>query len=419
MLPARLRCIRCGTTFPATEHTNACRSCAPQVAAALTLDANHELSGVSKDSLATGVNSMWRYEHTLPVARAHAITLGEGMTPLIPLHHLGAGFGLPELYAKCEFANPTGSFKDRLASSAISSARHLFDARVIATSSTGNAGAAAAAYAAKAGIDCIIFTTASASGPIVAQMQAYGATVVATPTKADRWRLLKQGVEQFNWFPTSPFFAPPIGSNPFGVEGYKTLAYEIAQDFGWSSPDWIVLPVCYGDALYGMWNGFRELLDMGWIDRIPRFVAAEIYGSLSAAYATGDDTLPIMKQPYETAATSITSPQGTYQSLTVLRSSDGLPIRVQEDELRWARRLISRKEGLYVETAAAATIAATQRLAEDNIIGHDQKVVCLLTAGGLKEMPIDPDENPVIQVPADLEEMIKLIREQTGRSLSK
>jgi len=418
MVAARLRCIRCGTRFSAHEHTNACSVCAPQVAAALTLDANREGPAPSRETLATGPQTMWRFDHTLPVNRDQAVSLGEGMTPMVALNHLGGDFGLPGLYAKCEFANPTGSFKDRMASSAISSACHLFGAKVIATSSTGNAGAAAAAYAAKAGIDCIVFTTLSASGPIVAQMQAYGATVVATPTKADRWVLLEQGVRQFGWFPTSPFFAPPIGSNPFGVEGYKTLAYEIAQDFNWDAPDWIVLPVCYGDALYGMWKGFQELVDMGWIKRMPRFVAAEIYGSLSAVFGTDSDVLPVMEQPYDTAASSITSPQGTFQSLTALRQSNGLPMRVQEDELLHARQIIARREGLYVETAAAATIAATRRLVESKIIGADEKVVCLLTAGGLKEMPMDSGANPVLAVPADLEQMIRLVQEKTGRTLS-
>jgi len=125
-----------------------------------------------------------------------------------------------------------------------------------------------------------------------------------------------------------------------------------------------------------------------------------------------------MEQPYDTAASSITSPQGTFQSLTALRQSNGLPMRVQEDELLHARQIIARREGLYVETAAAATIAATRRLVESKIIGADEKVVCLLTAGGLKEMPMDAGANPVIAVPADLGEMIRLIQEKTGRTLS-
>src|SRR5690606_11426613 len=137
-----------------------------------------------------------------------------------------------------------------------------------------------------------------------------------------------------------------------------------------------------------------------------------------AVFGTDSDVLPVMEQPYDTAASSITSPQGTYQSLAALRQSNGLPIRIQEDELLHARLAIAWREGLYVETAAAATVAATKRLAQSKIIGADQKVVCLLTAGGLKENPIGSGANPVIPVPADLGEMIRLIQEKTGRILS-
>ena len=143
-----------------------------------------------------------------------------------------------------------------------------FGAKVIASSSSGNAGAAAAAYAAKAGLPCVVFTFLGASPPLVAQMRAYGAMVVAVENKADRWRLQTAGVREFGWYPTSPFFGPVVGSNPYGMEGYKTIAFEIAEAFDWQVPDWCVLPVCYGDALFGMWKGFEELKALGWIDRI-------------------------------------------------------------------------------------------------------------------------------------------------------
>ena len=132
-------------------------------------------------------------------------------------------------------------------------AARCFGARVIASSSSGNAGAAAAAYAARAGLPCVVFTFVGTAGPMVLQMQAYGALVVAVENKAHRWTLLEAGVRRFGWFPTSPFFGPVVGSNPYGIEGYKSLAYEIAEQLDWHVPDWIVLPVCYGDA----WSAWR------------------------------------------------------------------------------------------------------------------------------------------------------------------
>ena len=209
--------------------------------------------------------------------------------------------------------NPTWSFKDRLASSALTMAKS-FGAKVIASSSSGNAGAAAAAYAAKAGLPCVVFTFLGAAPPLVAQMRAYGAMVVAVENKADRWRLQSAGVREFGWYPTSPFFGPVVGSNPYGMEGYKTIAFEIAEAFDWEAPDWCVLPVCYGDALFGMWKGFDELQALGWIDRVPRLVAAEVSGSITAAMASGEPMPPDRPRNAASIATSIGASQGTVQA---------------------------------------------------------------------------------------------------------
>ena len=143
------------------------------------------------------------------------------------------------------------------------------------------------------------------AGPLVTQMRAYGAMVVKVADKADRWRLQSLGVREFGWYPTSPFFGPVVGSNPYGMEAYKTIAYEIAEAFDWQPPDWCVLPVCYGDALYGMWKGFEELKALGWIDRVPRLVAAEVSGSLAAAMESGDAMPPESPRNAPSIATSI------------------------------------------------------------------------------------------------------------------
>lgn len=413
-----LQCVRCGTHYPATSYGQACEKCLPGIPASLTVASGGPSTGnTTRADFARDIRSMWRYDRALPVSAEKAVSLGEGLTPLVRMDRIGEQLGLSDFRAKCDFINPTGSFKDRLASCAVSAAKELFGAKVIATSSTGNAGAAAAAYAAKAGLKCVVFTTDTASPPLLAQMLAVGAIVVATPTKPERWILMKKGIDAFGWFPTSPFSTPPIGSNPFGVEGYKTLAYELAESYSWQAPDWIILPVCYGDALYGMWKGFKELLEIGWIDRVPRFVAAEIYGSLKSAYETNSDTPPAMPQPYQTTATSITSPQGTFQSLTVLRNTDGLPVRVSEAELAESRQRLAVEEGLHVETAAAATLAATEQLVRSKVILPDDKVVCLLTAGGLKdELPGNITES-ILKVPSDLDEMVAIVRNKRGIAL--
>jgi len=156
-------------------------------------------------------------------------------------------------------------------------------ARVITISSTGNHGASTAAYAARAGLPCVIFTLASVPETMKALMQAYGAAVVACPTSESRWQLMREGVERLGWYPTSGFVTPPIGSNPYGIEGYKTIAWEIAEDLGWTAPAVVVVPSAYSDGLYGVWKGWTELQTVGLVKDAPRMVAAEPFGPLANA----------------------------------------------------------------------------------------------------------------------------------------
>jgi threonine synthase len=224
-------------------------------------------------------------------------------------------------------------------------------------------------------------------------MRVYGATVVAVGNKADRWPLMQRAVREFGWFPTSPFFGPAVGSNPYGIEGYKTLAYEIAEQMNWQVPDCCVLPVCYGDALLGMWRGFEDMRAIGWIDRVPRMMAAEIYGSLNAAMRDGGDTLPDMPLTHDTVAKSTTATRSTFQALHVLRASAGSATTVTNDAiLQWQQKLAS-QEGLYVEPASAGAIAAVAQLKNSGDIKSTDRVIALLTASGLK----DPDATASVQ----------------------
>ena len=252
-------------------------------------------------------------------------------------------------------------------------------------SSTGNAGAAAAAYAARAGLPCIVLTVQGAASAIVTQMQAYGAMVVATRTKADRWKLLQTGVAEWGWYPTSPYFGPPVGSNPYGVDGYKTLAYEVCEQMDWEPPDWCVLPVAYGDALFGMWKGFDEFARLGLIRKQPRMVAAEMAGCLTAALASSEDAIPEIAAPSPYVAGSISVNQSTYQALHALRASHGTAQVVRNDELLGLQRDLAADEGIYAEPSSLAALAAVGRLCEEGRIGRNDKVVVVNTASGLKD----------------------------------
>ncbi|MHB8621020.1 MAG: pyridoxal-phosphate dependent enzyme, partial [Chloroflexota bacterium] len=275
-----LRCIRCGALYGASRDYFGCPACGPNVPSNLELDTPLSLAQTE-----TG-RGMWRFAEALPVELDQAVSLGEGGTPLLDLPRIGEAIGLPRLLAKNEAQNPTWSFKDRLASAAVSWAR-VHGRRGIAVSSSGNAGAAAAAYAARAGMPCIIFTTRAFPGSMQRFMRSYGAMVVTVPTGPDRWRLNRAVAAEWGWLPLSNVADPPVGSHPAGIEGYKTIAFEIAQDLAWEAPEAVILPVAYGDAMAGIYRGFRELLAAGSIDRLPRLIAAETYPSLSRALAEG------------------------------------------------------------------------------------------------------------------------------------
>ena len=298
----------------------------------------------------------------LPVSEHDGVTLNEGGSPLHRLDGMAASLGMTALFAKDETRNPTWSFKDRLACMAVSTAK-MMKAQQIVSSSSGNAGAAVAAYAAKAEIPCVVFTFKGSAGPMLTQMRSYGARVVMVESKTDRWALMEQAVRSFGWFPTSPFFGPVVGSNPYGIEGYKTLAYEIAEQMNWQIPDWCILPICYGDALVGMWKGFEDMMAFGWTDRMPRMIGAEIHGSADSALRMGSDAPPNMPKARDTIAVSIGATQSTYQAVDILRRSRGMAVKVGDDSLLRFQRSLAEKDGHYIEPSSAATLSALEILA--------------------------------------------------------
>lgn len=404
-----LQCVRCGTRYSADRFASACSSCAPAVNSNLTVVYDESLRVPRPKPGHDAGRGLWRYGSVLPVEEDQGVSLGEGFSPLHHLKSVGAESGLRNLFVKDETRNPTWSFKDRLACLAVSSAKQ-FGAEVIVSSSSGNAGAAAAAYAAKAKMPCVIFTFKGTTGPMLTQMRSYGAEVVMVEEKPDRWRFMEYAVKKFGWFPTSPFFGPVIGSNPFGIEGYKTLAYEIVEQLGWRVPDWCILPVCYGDALVGMWRGFEDMVAFGWTDKMPRMVAAEVYGSLTTAISQNADAPPEMPKPFDTVAVSIGALQGTYQALDIVRRSHGVAIQVSNDDMmRWQSTLAS-EEGLYVEPSSAAGLVAVEKLSKATKLGTDDLVVSLLTASGLKDPGATAkNQGEPIVVPSQLETATRIL----------
>ena len=411
-----LSCIRCNASFGIEPRFDGCPECRREAPANLTprYDLDAAAGDFSIDSLRERPPGMRRYRELLPPDVQDAATLGEGETPLLHCERYGRRLGLDRLYLKDESQNPSGSFKDRLAFAAMAMTKR-FDARAVGVSSTGNAGAAAAAYAARAGLPCIVLTVRGAASAIVTQMQAYGAMVVATRTKAHRWKLLQTGVAEWGWYPTSPYFGPPVGSNPYGVDGYKTLAYEVCEQMDWEPPDWCVLPVAYGDALFGMWKGFGELARLGVIRKQPRMVAAEMAGCLAAALASGDDALPEIPAPTPYVAGSISVNQSTYQALHALRASGGTAVLARNDELLSLQRDLAADEGIYAEPSSLAALAAVGRLCDEGRVGPTDTVVVVNTASGLKDTVATATAAPEIPtVDGDIAQFLATLRDAYG-----
>jgi threonine synthase len=364
------RCIRCGTSYDASQDYFGCPACAAEgVAVNLEVEYAHPPSPEPRED-ARGV---WRWDRALPLDAEGAVSVG-------------AAVGLPRLFVKNESQNPTWSFKDRLGTLALSWAR-AHGRRGVAISSSGNAGATAAAYAARAGLACIVFTTRSFPGPMLRFMRSFGAMVVATPTATDRWVLNRAVVDEWGFMPVSNLMNPPIGSHPVAIEGCKSIAYELVEDLGGVAPDAVVIPAAYGDSLAGIFRGFRDLADSGAIDRIPRLVAAEAYPSLTKALAEDAPTPPAVDGS-GSLASSVATPQGTFQSLRALRLSGGTAVAVSNEETERARTELREREGLLVEFSSAMPLAAAGKLAAGGVLGPEDRVVLLATSTGLK----DPDE---------------------------
>ncbi len=417
-----LQCLRCHWLFEEPRLFSGCPRCRREgVAVNLTVKLDlANLAGLHPERLADGTapRGLWRYRALMPVTTDHPVTLGEGATPLIHLERLGRRLGLSRLYAKDESRNPTWSYKDRLCSVAVTHAV-ASGARVITIASTGNHGASTAAYAARAGLYCVIFALASVPETMKTLMQAYGAAVLACPTPESRWNLMREGIERLGWYPTGGFLVPPIGSNPYGIEGYKSLAYEVGEDLGWQAPDLVVVPSAYSDGIYGIWKGMTELHALGLIKSLPRMVAAEPFGPLAHALERGLDA-PEPVEGGSSVAFSIASRYGTYQGLTALRESRGASVKITDEGVFESQRALAREEGLFVEPSSAAALAAVLQLRARQAIDPDEVVVIVLTSGGLKDPPSSrawlPDVPPA---PDDFDGVLALLHESYGLELDR
>jgi threonine synthase len=305
---------------------------------------------------------IWRFADRLPdITPAYRLSLGEGNTPLVTLPGLAQKLGWQQVWLKDESRNPTWSWKDRLMAMAVS-AGLAAGATAIAGSSTGNAGAALAAYAARAGLPAYIFATAPLPDTMRVFMQSFGAHLFVVPTRDNRFDMVRLGMAERGWYPVTNLSEPPTGSNSYGLEGYKTLAFEIGLDLDMVMPDLILVPTSNGDGLFGIWRGLVELQSLGLTNKMPRLMAVRPAESATSAFSLG-------------------RPPESPQVQLVLEETRGQTVFIPETEIIAMQLMLAATEGLYLEAASVVGLCALKQLDPASA----ERVVVVGTSSGLKD----------------------------------
>ncbi len=375
-----LRCRECGRTYDlAPVYT--CEWCFGPLEVAYDYDAIR--ASVSRESIAAGPSTIWRYADLLPVDTPGA-TLPVGFTPLVRADRLAAELGLGELWIKDDTRNPTNSFKDRVTAVALTKAVE-FGLKTVACASTGNLANAVAAHAARAGLRSFVFIPSNLEAGKVVTTSVYGGAVVAIDGNYDDVNRLCAELAS-----DRPWGFVNVNVRPFYAEGSKTLAFETVEQLGWQTPDHVVVPVGSGSLLTKIRKGFDELHTVGLLDEAPsvRVSGAQAEGCspVAKAFAEGHDTITPVKPDTIAKSIAIGNPADGPYAVDVVRESGGSFAAVTDDEVVDAMRLLARTEGIFGETAAGVTIATLARLAGDGTIRSDERVVAYVTGHGLKTL---------------------------------
>lgn len=317
---------------------------------------------------------VWDFQPLLPVnGDTKPVSIGEGNTPLIAIP---AERG--SLMLKNESRNATWSHKDRAMTVAVTVAKAR-GYRTVVGASTGNAGASLAAYAARAGMHCVMFTGTDVPRTMQTFMGAYGALLCRLDGGANRRAIAALGIERYGWFPGTNVTDPPVGSNPYGVEGYTTIAYEIVRDLG-EAPAAVVVPTSYGDNLTGIWRGFQRMQAAGVVARLPRMIVAEPANSAPYAHAlTHGGPEQVAATP--SAAFSIGGGTASWQAWQTLQEANGRAESVAEADILPMQRRLASETGLYLEAASLVGVVVARRIAAET----NGTVVVIGTSSGLKD----------------------------------
>ncbi|MGH9497720.1 MAG: threonine synthase [Terriglobales bacterium] len=373
---AYLECTKCGEHYSADQPQTVC----PKDGGILY--ARYDLAALKKTfsaaSLAGRTPNMWRYAEVLP--EAEPVSLGEGFTPMLPSHEF------PNVYIKDEGLNPTGSFKARGMSAAVTMARS-YGLKKLAAPSAGNAASALAAYAAAAGIEAYLFMPKDVPLANRVECETFGAHVTYVDGLiSDCARMLAEQKEKEGWFDVSTL------KEPYRVEGKKTMGYEVAEQSGWRLPQGIIYPTGGGVGLLGMWKAFDEMEQLGWIGKErPHMIAVQSSGCapIPRAWDEGKTTAEFWKDAATLAAgLRVPKAYGDYLILDILKKSGGLALAVTDDEIMDALRQWARVEGIFAAPEGAASLAAYRKLRANGFFSPSDTVVLFNTGSGLKYLDV-------------------------------
>jgi threonine synthase len=374
----RLRCVTCGSLFPPNPRFFTCRSCGGLLEVVTPVDSGFEWGRVRARRF-----GVWRYRELLPLAEwVNPVSLGEGGTPLVRVDRAAD----PHVFVKFEGSNPTGSFKDRGMTVGVTIAKGLGVEGVV-VASTGNTAASAAAYAARAGLRCLVYLPRGgvARGKL-AQALLHGAEVVEVDGFFDD--ALELVLEEYVERSYSKLY--PLNSvNPWRLEGQKTLAFELVDELG-NTPDVVVVPVGNAGNISAIWKGFRELRDLGVISGTPRMIGVQATGAapLAKTWSTGSRELQVVEEPRTIAsAIRIGRPVNWVKALKAVEESRGALLTVLDEEILEAIKMLARLEGLGVEPSSAASLAGYLKALEEGLVDRGETVVLVATGHALK----DPD----------------------------
>ncbi|MDV0443843.1 threonine synthase [Methanorbis rubei] len=372
----RLVCVHCGAEYPPDAIVYNCEKCGHLLAVKYDLDK----ITITRKELNQRPISVWRYKEFLPV-RIEPVTLQEGGTPLYHLKKIGEELGLPNLYAKHEGMNPSGSFKDRGMTLGVSMAKQL-GKNIVACASTGNTSASMAVYAAKAGMPSVVLLPAGhvALGK-VAQALMHGAKVISIRGNFDR------ALEMVHELCVSHGIYLLNSINPYRLEGQKTIGFEAVDQLG-CVPDRIVLPVGNAGNISAVYKGLCEWRDVGFIDTLPMMTAIQAEGAMPVVNAIkGNLPEVVVEQNPETVASAIRigAPVNAEKALRAIHETKGTAESVTDAEILAMQRDLARYEGIGVEPASAASVAGIRKLAEQGMLDPREKIVCVVTGHLLKD----------------------------------